>query len=122
MFSRAGHTGTFGRSRKHQAITNMLKRIREKYLGREPDTLEEKLRRNHSISEMVTVNILLTVAFGYVLGVHHYISMKGGLGDALSEAARFVTETYLPLILAIFTWIWFSIYRNAVRREMEILF
>ena len=100
----------------------MLKSIWHKYFGRPDDTFEDRVRKNHGISETVTVNILLSVALVYVLGLNEYMATSKSFTENMRGLEKFLSLHYLPFILAIFTWLWFLVYRKAVRNEMEIIF
>lgn len=100
----------------------MIKTFWEKFFGSANDSFEERIRKNHGISERFTVNVLLSVATYYSLGINEYVSKDKTAWENLQGLREFLEKDYLAFALAAFTLIWFTIYRNAVKSEMEILF
>jgi hypothetical protein len=100
----------------------MLKAVWGRFFGGPDDTFEERIRKNHGISEKFTVNVLMSVAAYYSLGINEYVSKDKSFLENLNSLASFLQNNYLPFALAVFTLVWFALYRNAVRSEMEILF
>ena len=94
----------------------------QKYAGKPDDTFKERIARYHGLSQNFTVNILLTVAAYYILDINAYVAGREGFLGKLEGFREFLSGSYLPFILALCTLIWYSIYRSAVRNEMEILF